>query len=132
MLDFNGDTAPYLLYTYARAKSILRRADEAELAEVLDKESLKRLTEEQEFALAKLLLDFGDAVSQAARANEPFMVARHVSQLARMFNKYYNHVTILGTDDRQLRQARLALVTAVCKVLAGGLNLLGIQTVERM
>ncbi len=132
MLDFNGDTAPYLLYTYARAKSILRRAEEAELTLKLDNDVLSLLAEDQEFALAKMLLDFGDSVSQAARANEPFMVARHVSQLARLFNKYYNNVTILGADSPELRRARLALVTAVCKVLACGLELLGIQTVERM
>lgn len=132
MLDFNGDTAPYLLYTYARAKSILRRAKEDETAGVPGNETLQLLKEEQEFFLARLLVDFGDSVRQAARANEPFMVARHISQLARMFNKYYNNVTILGSDDAAVRRARLALVTAVCKVLARGLDLLGISTVERM
>lgn len=132
MLDFNGDTAPYLLYTYARAKSILRRAKEEDANAVLTAEELALLKEDQEFQLARLLQDFGDSVKQAARANEPFMVARHIAQLARLFNKYYNNVTILGTEDRSLRQARLALLKAVCKVMQEGLGLLGIQTVERM
>lgn len=132
MLDFNGDTAPYLLYTYARAQSILRRAESADLEAELGIEALSLLKEEQEFALARLLQDFGESVKQAARAHEPFMVARHVSSVARLFNKYYSHVTILGTEDQALRQARLALLKAVSKIMAEGLGLLGIQTVERM
>ncbi len=132
MLDFNGDTAPYLLYTYARAKSIMRRADEAERDAVPTNKDLQLLTHELEFSLAKLIDEFDDAVAQAMRANEPFMVSRHVSLLARQFNKYYNHVTILGASDPDVRRARLALLQAVCKVLESGLGLLGIETVERM
>lgn len=132
MLDFNGDTAPYLLYTVARAKSILRRAKTEDVDLTLTVEQLGLLNGDQEFAIARQLQDFGDSVKQAARAHEPFMVARHVSQLARLFNKYYNNVTILGTEDQPLRQARLALLKAVCKVMEEGLGLLGIQTVERM
>lgn len=132
ILDFNGDTAPYLLYTYARAKSILRRADPDEVHNVPLQDDLLLLQDDEAFYLARMLQDFTEAVQQAVRTNEAFMVARHVSQLARQFNKYYNSTSILGTKDKTLRRARLALVQAVCKVLHAGLDLLGIGTVERM
>lgn len=134
MLDFDGDSAPYVQYTYARARSILRKAGETDCqaAASLDAAALSVLTHDDEFALAKLLDGFGDAVQKAAEAYEPFILVRQVTLLARTFNKYYNSESILGTADKTVRQARLALLQAVCLGIRTGLDLAGITAVERM
>ncbi|NLV48021.1 MAG: arginine--tRNA ligase, partial [Clostridiaceae bacterium] len=115
MLDFEGDSAPYVQYTYARARSILRKADMDEsITEPVSESRLKRLTTDDEFALAKLLDDFDQTLQKAVKQNEPYLVIRYVTALARSFNKYYNHEPILKTDGAELRLARLNLVQAVC------------------
>lgn len=133
MLDFEGDSAPYVLYTYARARSILRKADaEGYTVAAVTAADLALLGTDDEFALAKLLESFGAALSKAVRVHEPFMLVRQITALARTFNKYYHHESILGTTDEALKRARLALLEAVCQGIRTGLDLLGIQTVERM
>ena len=132
MLDFDGDSAPYVQYTYARARSILRRAGDEADPKSIDLETLARLDSDDEFTLAKLIEGFSDAVRKAAQANEPYMVVRQVTQLARAFNKYYNATYILKTEDPTLRRARLALLHAVCETIRSGFDLVGIHVVERM
>ncbi len=135
MLDFDGDSAPYVQYTYARARSILRKAENAgDLAseQTLTQDELSVLDHDDEFALAKLLDGFPDAIRKAAEANEPYMLVRQITLLARTFNKYYNSESILGTADPKVRQARLALLQAVCLGIRTGLDLVGIAAVERM
>ncbi len=132
MLDFDGDSAPYVQYTYARTRSILRKAEaEGSLAD-LDKADFGVLGNDEEFALAKLLDGFGAAVQKAAQVNEPYILVRQVTMLARTFNKYYNTESILGTADPQVKRARLALLQAVCLAIRTGLELVGIAAVERM
>ena len=130
MLDFDGDSAPYVQYTYARARSILRKA-EAE-GQALPGTCAPVLTSEDEFAIAKLLDGFDQAVVRAAELYEPYILLRQVTALARAFNKYYNHEPILKTGDLLLRQSRLALLQAVCQAIRVGLDLVGIGVVERM
>jgi arginyl-tRNA synthetase len=141
MLDFEGDSAPYVQYTYARARSILRKAglDDAppanwssEVLNRLSSDDLSRLATDDEFTLAKLLDGFSQAVRKAAEINEPYILVRQVTSLARAFNKYYNHEPILGTDDPALRRARLQLLQAVCLAIKTGLGLVGISVVDRM
>ncbi len=133
MLDFEGDSAPYVQYTYARARSILRKADMDEsITEPVSESRLKRLTTDDEFALAKLLDDFDQTLQKAVKQNEPYLVIRYVTALARSFNKYYNHEPILKTDGAELRLARLNLVQAVCLTIRTALELVGIAVVERM
>ena len=132
MLDFEGDSAPYVQYTYARARSILRKAEQENIALELDPACLKLLKNDDEFALAKLIDGFALTVKRAADLNEPYLVVRHVTSMARSFNKYYNQTSILKTEDSQLRQARLSLLQGVCKTLRSGLDLVGITAVERM
>ncbi|NLW11738.1 MAG: arginine--tRNA ligase [Clostridiaceae bacterium] len=136
MLDFEGDSAPYVLYTYARAHSILRKAVSAgyisSVDELPDDQILDKLVSDDEFALAKLLDTFGNAVERAAAANEPYMLLRQVINLARAFNRYYHNESILKTEEVELRRARLAVLQAVCTAIRTGLELLGIQAVERM
>lgn len=136
MLDFEGDSAPYVLYTYARAHSILRKAVTSgymtSVNELPSDQILNKLASDDEFALAKLLDNFGNAVDRAAAANEPYILLRQVINLARAFNRYYHNESILKTENEELRRARLAVLQAVCIAIETGLDLLGIQAVERM
>lgn len=130
MLDFEGDTAPYLMYTYARTRSIIRKGAESGLEP--DQSLAGLLTGEDEYALLRSLADFPDAVAKAASSYEPFMIARQIALVARNFNRFYNNSSILNADNDDLKKARLALCEAVCTVIKSGLNLLGIEEVERM
>lgn len=133
MLDFEGDSAPYVLYTYARARSILRKADQEGISYTTCPDAaLRLLASDDEFALAKLLESFGPTLEKAVSVHEPFMLVRLITNLARVFNKYYHHEPILKTSDPDLRAARLALVDAVSIGIRTGLDLLGISSVERM
>jgi len=136
MLDFDGDSAPYVQYTYARARSILRKAEAAGLLQsdgaIPSPADLAVLGNDEEFALAKLLDGFGDALHKAASVNEPYILVRQFTLLARTFNKYYNTESILGTEDVKIQKARLALLQAVCLAIRTGLDLVGIAAVERM
>ena len=128
MLDFEGESAPYVQYSYARAKSILRK-------NTLDYSSpdFSKVTSDDEYALITQLNEFSDAVVNAAEKNEPFYINRYVTVLARCFNKFYNSSPILKDDvDTETKKARLALVEATAYVIKSALSLLGIDTVESM
>lgn len=130
MLDFDGDTAPYLLYTYARAKSVLRRVDELE--ETLSSVLPSLLTSDEEFALLKDLQGLQHAAEAASEASEPCLLARHISNMARDFNRFYHNIEILKAEDPALRSARLWLCSCFAEQIAFALRLLGIEAVERM
>ena len=129
MLDFNGDSAPYLQYSYARARSVLRRAglDEVELNQA----DFSLLTDEESFALLEEMRGFDKALIQAAENYEPSILARHLQTMARSFSRFYSNCSILTAEEGEKR-ARLALLAAYCKVLKTGLELLGLRAVERM
>ena len=131
MLDFEGDTAPYLIYTYARIKSILRKAADSGIAGG-SIESAANLTAEDEYAVIRSLADFKDAVVKAAESYEPFMISRQIALIARNFNRFYNNSRILNVEDEALRDARLKLCEAVADCLKSGLDMLGIGVVEKM
>lgn len=128
MLDFDGESAPYVQYTYARGRSILRRA-----GEYSNTPDYTKIVSDDEYALVSHLNAFGDAVLDAATKNEPFFVNRYVTTLARLFNKFYNSCPILKDDvDAETRSARLHIVDSTTKVIKIALSLLGIETVEEM
>ena len=129
MLDFDGESAPYCQYSYARGKSILRRAEGIDYSEA----DFNNATSDDEYRLVKQLNAFGDAVKSAADKNEPFYINRYVTNLAKDFNKFYNANPILKSDvPENVKKARLAIVDAACSVIKTALNLLGIDTVESM
>ena len=132
MLDFEGDTAPYLMYTYARTKSILRKAKEQGFEPSSDEEILKLLSSDEEYSVVRSIADFPDSIKKAAASNEPFMISRQIALVARNFNRFYNNSSILNADTEEQKKARLALCEAVCDTLKSGLELLGIGVVERM
>ena len=128
MLDFEGESGPYVQYTYARGRSILRRSD-------VDYKGAdySLLTSNEEYELIKHIGNFSAAVTSAADKNEPFYVNRYVTTLAKLFNKFYNTSPILKSDvDTEVQKARLALVEATTTVIKSALRLLGISTVEKM
>ena len=132
MLDFEGDTAPYLMYTYARIKSILRKAAEQGIAPSRDNDKLALLNSDEEYNVIRTVADFPDAVKKAAVSNEPFMISRQIALVARNFNRFYNNSSILNADSEDQKVARLALCEAVADTLKSGLDLLGIGVVERL
>ncbi len=133
MLNFNGNSAPYLMYTYARTRSIIRKAEEAGLKPTSDKDVIATLTSDDEYEVISNLASFEDAVKKAAEIYEPFVISRNIFETASSFNSFYNNCRILGEGvDKTTSEARLALCEAVCNTLRSGLNLLGIETVERM
>lgn len=132
MLNFDGDTAPYLQYTYARTASILRRSgEEAKPEHLLAAVKENLLTEDSEFALCRQLEGLTRAFYQALQANEPSILAKQISAVAHAFNKFYTDCPILKSEGK-LREARLALCAVTGSCLRQGLDLLGIRATERM
>ncbi|HWQ29592.1 MAG TPA: arginine--tRNA ligase [Negativicutes bacterium] len=125
-LNFDGDSGPYVQYTYVRGRSILRKA-----GNVPDTADLSYLSTEDEFQLVKLLGAFKDAVREAAERYEPFVVIRHVTEIAKAYNKFYNTHPILNAEEN-VKNARLQLTKAVGIVIKTGLGLAGIETPENM
>ncbi|MFV3010633.1 arginine--tRNA ligase [Clostridium botulinum] len=127
ILSFDGETGPYVEYSYARGKSILRKA-----GELTGKADYSKLSSKEEFELAKLLGGFNDAIMNAIDKLEPAMVTRYVIEVAKAFNKFYNAHGILNAEDNDVKLARVKLVEATCQVIKNALNLLGIDVVEEM
>ncbi|SUU92799.1 Arginine--tRNA ligase [Anaerococcus octavius] len=127
VLNFDGETGPYVQYTYARAKSVLRKAG----ADSFDSIKFTNLKTDEEFALVKSLAEFGNVVTKAREKYEPSLVTRHLTDIAKAFNKFYNSSQIM-VDDKELRKERLALTYATSIILKSSLGLLGIKTVEKM
>jgi arginyl-tRNA synthetase len=133
MLDFEGDSAPYVMYTYARCKSILRKADQEKIDYAsIEADDFRQTGNEDEFMVAKLIYGLGDSVKKAADSYEPFMLVRQVTMIARTFNKFYNSSPIMNNPDKNLKKARLAICLATCIALETGLHMLGIEPVDRM
>lgn len=127
LLNFNGETGPYVQYTYARAKSVLRKAGKEEFGKM----NFSKLNSAEEMALIKSIGSFEDALIKAHDKYEPSMVSRAIMDIAKNFNKFYNAYQI-NVEDEQLQNERLALTYAAAIVIKEGLALLGIKTVEKM
>jgi arginyl-tRNA synthetase len=125
ILSFDGETGPYVQYTYARAKSIIRKNEATVPAD------LTLLSSKEEFELAKTLEGFHQAVQTAKDKYEPSVITRYVLQVAKDFNKFYNNCSITSSEE-DVKAARLDLVMATTIVLKNALGLLGIETVEEM
>ncbi|MFZ3077442.1 MAG: arginine--tRNA ligase [Candidatus Aenigmatarchaeota archaeon] len=126
VLDFEGRSGPYLQYTYARACGILR---DASLPKKFD---AKLLADDAEVALMKKIAQFPNAVADAAKDYSPHIIANYDIELAQAFNTFYNKLSVLKAESKELRDARLKIVDAARTVLKSGLQLLGIDALERM
>ena len=134
MLDFEGDTAPYLLYTVTRCASLERKAEPVlleRLDQVTDQE-LSLLVSDHEQEVIREIQGFPQAVAAARQAYEPSIMIRQIMTLARAFNAFYHNTQVLKSGDETLTVARLALVRAVGRTLSAGLRLAGIEPVDRM
>lgn len=127
VLNFDGETAPYVQYTYARCASALRKGGDIDF----DNIDLSAVTTDEGYDVIKSVITFGDSVRLAAKLREPCYVTRHVVDLAEKFNRFYIDHRIL-VDDAPIRNARLALTKAVGNVICCGLGLLGISAPSEM
>ena len=116
-LSFDGNTGPYAQYTYARTCSILEKAGEVTIDGI-------RITEPAEAALCKVLSQFGEAVLSAVADYEPSDVTRYILDVCTAFNRFYHECPILSAEDADVRETRLALVTAASDVLGNALDLI--------
>lgn len=129
-IDFNGNTGPFIQYTHARIKSILRKAAEKglELCAVPSEVELSP----KEIRLIKLLDMYPDKVAEGGQAHSPAVIANYAYDLAKEFNQYYHDTPILREDNQDLLRSRLALLSCVAKVLVKAMDILGIRLPERM
>ena len=119
MLSFEGETGPYVQYSYARAKSILRKAEG-----INGDADFSKLTSKEEFELTKVLEGFNKAILLAIDRLEPSVVTRYTIEVAKAFNKFYNAHSVLNLEDTGLKVARLKLIEATAQVIKNSLNLI--------
>ena len=128
-IDFNGNTGPFIQYTYARIRSILRKAEAEGLVAKTDGDiSLN----EKEIALIQKMSEYGAAVAQAGKDYSPSGIANYCYELTKAFNQFYHDYSILGAETQEQKQLRLALAKNVAKTIKNGMSLLGIEVPERM
>ena len=127
-IDFNGNTGPFIQYTHARIKSVLRKSGEDYTA--VDVSAVA--PNDKETSLIQRLADFSIAVADAGRNYSPALIANYVYDLAKEFNQFYHDYSILKEQDEKVRAFRLLLSATVADVIARGMSLLGIEVPERM
>ena len=130
-IDFNGNTGPFIQYTYARIRSILRKA-KAENIAVPTTLSTDAPLNEKEIQLIQKLNEFGAAVEQAGKDYSPSGIANYCYELTKDFNQFYHDYSILNADTETEKITRLMLAKNVAKVIKNGMELLGIEVPERM
>ena len=127
-IDFNGNTGPFIQYTYARIQSVLRKAQGVQEFRSLEVQELS----DKELALIQRLVDYPVAVRQAGDEFSPAVIANYAYSLACDFNSFYHDYSILNEADEQKRALRLVLAQTVAKVIKSGMSLLGIEVPNRM
>ena len=127
-IDFNGNTGPFIQYTHARIKSVLRKSGED--CNAVDISAVA--PNEKETSLIQKLADFTDAVADAGRNYSPALIANYVYDLAKEYNQFYHDYSILKEQDEKVRAFRLLLSATVADVICRGMSLLGIEVPERM
>lgn len=133
ILNFEGETGPYVQYTHARACSVLRNAGEEAVAKVADAKALNLsyITGDAAYELAKLIYALPAVIAEAADKYEPSVVTRHIVDIAQAFNKFYHEEHILVENEDE-KLAKIALVIAAKNTIGNGLRLLGIKAPEKM
>ena len=127
-IDFNGNTGPFIQYTHARIKSVLRKAAAQGMAPGITGAALLP----KEVELIKILAGFPEKIQEAAEAHSPALVANYAYNLAKEFNQYYHDVSILKEENADVRAQRLQLISTIASVLVKAMDILGIRLPERM
>jgi arginyl-tRNA synthetase len=130
-IDFNGNTGPFIQYSYARIQSILRKAKETAI-ESDENISYDCTVTEKERSLIRLLYEYPQIVRFAAESMSPAQIANYVYELAKEFNQFYHESPILKEEDPQIISFRLALSKFIGNVIKSAMGLLGIEVPERM
>ena len=125
-IDFNGNTGPFIQYTYARIRSILRKAPS--ISSFSSTSSLS----DKEIELIQKMSEFGAAVEQAGKDYSPSGIANYCYELTKVFNQFYHDFSILNEPDEQKKAVRLMIAKNVAKIIKNGMGLLGIEVPERM
>jgi arginyl-tRNA synthetase len=130
-IDFNGNTGPFIQYTYARIRSILRKAEAEEIAIPATLTDTMPINE-KEIELVQKMNEFGTAVAQAGADYSPSGIANYCYELTKEFNQFYHDYSILNADSADEKTVRLILAKNVAKIIKNGMTLLGIEVPERM
>jgi len=127
-VDFDGHTGPFIQYTHARIRSVLRKAGKIDGGVAGRYQTLAK----EERDVIVLLTQFPDIIKQSAEAYSPALIANYVYELAKIYNKFYHQLSILSAEDEAAKNFRLQLSAATGKVINKGMKLLGIEVPERM
>lgn len=130
-IDFNGNTGSFIQYTYARIRSVLRKAEEQGLV-IPEQLPTDTPVNAKEQTLIGSLADFASTVKEAGETYSPACIANYIYDLVREFNQFYHDYTILGESDERIRQLRLTLSAETAKIVRSAMSLLGIEMPERM
>ena len=128
-VSFDGFTGPYCQYAYARIASILRKSDANKLS-VIDYSALGNNIEERE--LVKKIIEFPNLIKKSALEYNPSIITVNIFEISQLFNKFYQKHPVLNAESEELKNSRLVLIKAIQIVIKNGLNLLGIETLEKM
>ena len=127
MLSFEGNTAPYLLYAYTRVAGIFKRAQDVDLSD-----AKIVLEHEKEKDLGTKLAQFGEVMNRVVNKGQPHALCAYLFELAGAFSSFYEACPVLAADTEAQKKSRLLLAQLTAKTLKQGLNLLGLETLERM
>ena len=127
-IDFNGNTGPFIQYTYARIRSILRKSEKG----IVKSEEFATALNEKEVELIQKMSEYGAAVEQAGKDYSPSGIANYCYELTKVFNQFYHDYSILNEPDENIKAMRLVLARNVAKIIKNSMALLGIEVPERM
>ena len=127
-IDFNGNTGPFIQYTHARIRSILRKSEELKVKS----EEFATALNEKEIELIQKMNEFPVVVEQAGKDYSPSGIANYCYELTKVFNQFYHEYSILNEPDENVKAMRLMLARNVAKIIKSAMSLLGIEVPERM
>lgn len=130
-IDFNGNTGPFIQYTYVRINSMITKAKEQGIENFYDFKDISKLNE-QEASLLNILYDFQDIVKEAGEKRNPSVIANYVYDTAKEYNRFYHENVVLKEDDINLKKFRLSLSAKTAEIIKTSLDMLGIEVPERM
>ena len=129
-IDFNGHTGPFIQYTHARIKSVLRKAADLKINDAVP-DTFESINE-TERELIKFIYEFEETINDSAKSYNPAIIANFVYELTKCFNRYYHDYSILKEENEEIKKFRLALIKKCADILSAGMNLLGIRVPEKM